>query len=160
MNQQPAIQDQIPNNHCFGCGPCNPNGLQIKSYWSGENESVCTFTPAAHHSAGPVQFLNGGIISTVIDCHCICTAIAKGYQLSGREIGTGDIVWYATGTLTVQYLKPVPIDKDVRLQATINEVADNKITLTCELWSEGELCCTSTVVAVKVPSHWLDRTGK
>ena len=66
------FQEQIPNNHCFGCGPQNRQGLKIQSYWSGENQSVCDFTPLPHHSAGPLHFLNGGIISTIIDCHCVC----------------------------------------------------------------------------------------
>ena len=31
--------------HCYGCGRLNANGLQIKSYWEGQ-ESVCRFRPA------------------------------------------------------------------------------------------------------------------
>ncbi len=31
-----ALQDLISHNHCYGCGPDNPDGLQIKSYWDGE----------------------------------------------------------------------------------------------------------------------------
>lgn len=154
MQQGKAFQDQIPNNHCFGCGPENASGLQIKSHWVGENKSACTFIPSAHHCAGPTQFLNGGIISTVIDCHCICTAIAKGYQLQGREIGSGEAVWYATGKLEVDYLKPVPIDKDVELVAIVEEINGNKMTVNCELFSDGVLCCTAKVVAVQVPNSW------
>lgn len=84
----------------------------------------------------------------------ICTAIAKGYQLQGREIGTGEAVWYATGKLEVSYLKPVRIDQDVQLIATIESVISNKMTLSCELFSGDDLCCTSQVVAVKVPNSW------
>lgn len=36
MQQGKAFQDQIPNNHCFGCGPENASGLQIKSHWVGK----------------------------------------------------------------------------------------------------------------------------
>ena len=37
-----AFQDYYPDDvsHCYGCGRLNPDGLQIKSYWEGE-ESVC-----------------------------------------------------------------------------------------------------------------------
>lgn len=154
MQQGKAFQDQIPNNHCFGCGPENAAGLQIKSHWIEEDKSTCTFVPLPHQCAGPTQFLNGGVISTIIDCHCICTAIAKGYQLQGREIGTGEAVWYATGKLEVSYLKPVRIDQDVQLIATIESVNSNKMTLSCELFSGDDLCCTSQVVAVKVPNSW------
>lgn len=154
MKHGKAFQDLIPNNHCFGCGPNNHSGLQIKSYWHDDDKSVCTFMPSSHHCAGPTQFLNGGVISTVIDCHCICTAIAKGYQLNRQEIGTGEPIWYVTGKLAVNYLKPARIDQNVDLVAVIESIKDNKITLSCELYSNGELCCTSQVIAVKVPNSW------
>ena len=77
------FQDLIQGNHCFGCGPHNPAGLQIKSTWSGEKESVCVFQPSAHHCAAPTKFLNGGIIATIIDCHSVCTAIAYAYRQAG-----------------------------------------------------------------------------
>lgn len=156
MQSEQAFQDLIPNNHCFGCGPSNPLGLQIKSHWRSENESVCHFTPASHHSAGPLHFLNGGIISTLIDCHCVCTAIAKGYQLQRRPIGSGDAVWFATGQLTVTYLKPVPVDHPVELIAEIEDVQENKMSITCQLYSQHVLCCRGEVLAVKVSSQWLN----
>lgn len=51
-----AFQDYYPDNlsHCYGCGRLNEDGLQIKSYWDGE-ESVCTFTPRPYHIAIPVM---------------------------------------------------------------------------------------------------------
>ncbi|GAA5644979.1 PaaI family thioesterase [Vibrio proteolyticus] len=156
MEQGNAFQDLVPNNHCFGCGPENPLGLQIKSHWVDENKSACRFVPSPHHCAGPVQFLNGGIISTIIDCHCICTAIAKGYQLQEREIGTGETIWYVTGKLDVTFLKPVRIEQEVELVAEIDEIKGSKMTLTCQLYSAGELCCSSQVVAIQVPNSWLN----
>ncbi|SHE70268.1 hypothetical protein SAMN04487965_0468 [Microbulbifer donghaiensis] len=154
MTEQPAIQDLIPANHCFGCGPDNDLGLQIKSYWTGQDKSLCTFAPQPHHSAGPVQYINGGIIATVIDCHTICTAIADGYRQAGREVGTGDKIWYATGRLDVSYRAPAAIDKPVTLEATIVERSERKTLLHCELSSEGRLCATADVVAVRVPDGW------
>lgn len=43
---QKAFQDYYPDDlsHCYGCGSLNEKGLQIKSFWDGE-ESVCTYTP-------------------------------------------------------------------------------------------------------------------
>src|SRR5215471_20575260 len=83
-----AIQDDIGiDNLCYGCGPENPEGLKIKSYWDGD-ETVCTFMPRPSFMAGPRHVLNGGIIATVIDCHCICTAVAAVYKSEGRPIGS------------------------------------------------------------------------
>ncbi|MGF1753548.1 PaaI family thioesterase [Vibrio makurazakiensis] len=156
MAERQNFQDLIPNNHCFGCGKENKDGLQIKSYWLGEEKSECIFMPSPQHCAGPTHFLNGGVISTIIDCHCVCTAIAKGYQLAEREIGQGDLVWFATGKLDVTFLKPVAINKPVQLVATILEAKASKVVLTCQLFSEGEVCVKSDVVAVRVPNSWFE----
>ncbi len=154
MSNAPAFQDLIPNNHCFGCGPGNTHGLQIKSYWAGEDESVCDFAPSAHHSAGPERYLNGGIIATVIDCHAIGTAIAKAYRMEGREIGEGELIWFVTGKLDVSYRRPVEIAAGVSLRAQVLEAKEKKITLACQLYSGDEVCAESDVVAVRVGGAW------
>jgi hypothetical protein len=40
-----AFQDHYPEEYrkCYGCGPDNEHGLQIKSYWDGD-ESVAVFS--------------------------------------------------------------------------------------------------------------------
>jgi len=154
MGEASAIQDQIPDNHCFGCGPHNGHGLQIKSYWSGDDTSRCEFTPEQHQCAGPTQYLNGGIIATVIDCHTICTAIADGYRQAGRATGSGDKIWYATGKLDVNYRAPALIDAPAILEATIVERGPKKTRLTCTLSSGGRVCATAEVIAVRVPDNW------
>ncbi len=46
-----AFQDYYPDQlaHCYGCGKLNEHGLQIKSYWDG-NESVCRFLPNDYYT--------------------------------------------------------------------------------------------------------------
>lgn len=154
MSEQTAIQDQIPHNHCFGCGPENTEGLQIKSYWTGEDSSRCEFVPSPHHCAGPTHYLNGGIIATVIDCHTICTAISDGYRQAGRETGVGDKIWYATGKLDVRYKAPAAIGSPVVLEARIVGRSDRKTELKCTLSSDGRVCAEADVVAVRVPDNW------
>jgi acyl-coenzyme A thioesterase PaaI-like protein len=154
MIDQQAFQDLIPHNHCFGCGPHNESGLKIKSYWLDEDHSICHFRASSHHSAGPVGYLNGGIIATIIDCHCVCTAIAKGYQLDGREIGSGEALWFATAQLNLSYKRPVDIESEVILKARIAESGGRKIRLECELFCDEEPCVSAELIAVKVPSNW------
>ncbi len=156
MPSSPAFQDLIPHNHCFGCGPGNEHGLQIKSYWDGEDVSVCDYMPAPHHSAGPLRYLNGGITATLIDCHSIGTAIAKAYQMEGREIGEGETIWFVTGKLDVSYRAPVEIAAGVSLRAKVIEAREKKITLSCELSSAGTLCAVADVVAVRVGGAWFE----
>ncbi|MDX1416403.1 MAG: PaaI family thioesterase [Candidatus Promineifilaceae bacterium] len=157
MSQEKAFQDLMPGNHCFGCGPKNEGGLQIKSYWTGQDKSICHFWPSAHHSAGPENYLNGGIMATIIDCHTVCTAVAKAYELEGRRIGEGDLIWYVTGDLQVSYKKPVAIDSEVTLRARVEEVREKKSIVSCSLWSRDLECAAARVVAVRVPLAWLGK---
>ena len=133
-----AFQDRMPGNHCFGCGPGNEEGLRIKSHWAGERQSVCRYRPLPHQAAGPRGYLNGGIIATLIDCHGVCTAIADAYRREGREIGEGELIWYVTGSLQVDYRRPTPIDREVTVRAWVSEIAGSKSWLDCELTSGGE----------------------
>ncbi len=148
-----AIQDLIPENHCFGCGPLNAAGLGIKSYPEGD-ETVCTFRPSPHHMAGPTHVLNGGIIATVIDCHCVCTAIADAYRAAGRPIGSAPLVWCVTASLKVDYLAPTPIAAPVELRARVREAKGRKRVVDCELRAGGAVRARAEVVAVEVPAGW------
>lgn len=155
-NTKKAFQELIQGNHCWGCGSLNPSGLQIRSYWSGE-ESVCKWTPQEHHMAGPPHVLNGGIIATVIDCHSICTAIASAYRAEGREIGTGERIWYATAYLNVSYRSPTPIDEEVTLRARVKDVSKRKTLLTCSIHTDGEERAQAELLAIRVPPEWLTK---
>ena len=146
-----AIQDKIRDNHCYGCGADNPLGLQIKSHWDGE-VSTCTYHPRPEQSAGPTQYLYGGLIASLIDCHSCGTAMANYYDREGREIGSDPQIWCVTGRLTVNYLKPTPIE----LRAIIVECTDKKTILNTTLSSGGEITAEGEVIAVRVPPSWRD----
>ncbi|MGK0498513.1 MAG: acyl-coenzyme A thioesterase PaaI-like protein [Oceanicoccus sp.] len=151
-----AIQDLMSTNHCYGCGPENAHGLQLKSYWQDDGTTTGSFTPQSFHNAGPLHFLNGGIQATLIDCHGICAALADAYHRVGREVGEGETLWYATRHMEVSYLKPVAIDQQVELIAVIESYAKNKTVVNCELRSGGEVCTTGVVIAVRVPNSWFE----
>jgi acyl-coenzyme A thioesterase PaaI-like protein len=145
-----ALQDQFKGNTCFGCGPTNEKGLQIKSHWDGD-ETVCTFQPQPHHNAGSERILNGGIIATIIDCHCVWTAVAHAYRRENRAADSHPPIECVTASLNVNYLKPTPIDEPVVLRARVTETKGRKIVVSCTLSSKRRECCRGEVVAVKVP---------
>ncbi len=151
--EKQAFQDQIPDNFCYGCGPGNEQGLRIKSYWDGD-ESLSTFMPHACHTAGPKQIPNGGIIATIVDCHCLCTAIADAYRREDRRIGTSPQIWCATVSLKIDYLHPVRIDRPVTLRARIVEAGPKKTRLLCSVFSGGKNCAEAEALAVRVSSVW------
>jgi len=147
-----AIQDGIPNNHCWGCGTLNPRGLQIKSYVEGE-ETVCRFQPSPEHMAGPTHVVNGGIIAAVIDCHTICTAIADVYR-AGADLGSEPLRWAVTASLKIDYLAPAPIGEPMELRARIRETKGRKRIVECTVRSGGRDCARAEVVAVEVGAAW------
>jgi acyl-coenzyme A thioesterase PaaI-like protein len=153
-----ALQDLLPGNGCWGCGPDNPGGLHVKSYLEGD-ESVCRFQPSPHHVAGPPHVVNGGIIAAVIDCHTVVTAIADAYRLAGREVGTGPQLWAVTAKLQVEYLAPVPIDQPMELRARVRERRGRKRVIECTLRSGGRECARAEVLAVEVPAAWTTPPG-
>ncbi len=61
-----AFQDYYPDHtaHCYGCGRLNEHGLQIKSYWDGD-ETVCHLTPRPYHTAIP-GYVYGGLIASLM----------------------------------------------------------------------------------------------
>jgi len=153
-----AIQDQIPHNHCWGCGTLNPCGLMIKSYPDGDG-TVCRFQPSPEHMAGPTHVVNGGIIAAVVDCHTICTAIADAYRVAGRPLGSEPLLWCVTASLKVDYLAPTPIGEPMELRARIREVKGRKRILECTVRSGGKDCARAEVVAVEVSPEWRGEKG-
>ena len=125
-----AIQELIEHNHCFGCGPHNDQGLQLKSYCD-DGSYRARFQPKPYHNAGPRHFLNGGVQATLIDCHSICAAMDDAYRRVGCEPGEGEALWYATGQMEINYLKPVSIDAELALVAGIQASSDNKTLVHC-----------------------------
>jgi acyl-coenzyme A thioesterase PaaI-like protein len=151
----PSIQEQIEGNLCFGCGASNEKGLRIQSYFA-DGESRCTFHPRPEHAAGPPHVLNGGILATVIDCHGVCTALAAAYATENRPIGSSPLLWYVTGSLHVDYLAPAAIDRPLELIARVAEVKGRKSTVEIEATSDGKAVARGSVVAVRVPTEWLE----
>ncbi len=147
------IQDRLPDNHCWGCGADNPDGLHLKSYWDGAL-AVATFTPSTIFAAGPVHFLNGGIIATLLDCHGVCTAIARSYDDEERQIGTQPEIWHATTSMTVDYLRPAPIGEEVSLTGRVVEIDARGTSVDCTLSCAGKERATAMVRSVQVPEAW------
>lgn len=150
MSQQ-AFQDLWPEqySHCFGCGRNNKLGLQIKSFWDGD-ETICTWTPSEIYEAG-LGVLCGGIVSTLIDCHCVNTAIAALYKSEGRELGSKPFIPFAGGSINMRHMKPISIKKPVVLRAKVIELKDRKAIIACKVFSGKTECAKAEVIAIKAP---------
>jgi len=148
-----AFQDYYPEqlSHCYGCGRLNESGLHIQSYWDGE-ESVCRFQPRPYHIAIP-GYVYGGLIASLIDCHCTGTAAAASYRAEGRAMGTEPALRFVTASLHVDYLRPTPLGVSLEIRASVKEVKGRKVSMSATLSADGNVCARGEVVAVRMPEH-------
>jgi acyl-coenzyme A thioesterase PaaI-like protein len=149
------FQDYYPDelSHCYGCGRFNGHGLQVKSYWDGD-ETVCTFHPEPYHIAIP-GYVYGGLIASLIDCHCIGTAAAATYRAQGREMGTDPPLRFVTASLHVNYVRPTPLGVPLEVRGQVKEIKGRKVVVCATLWAKGEMCARGEVVAVQMPEHMM-----
>jgi acyl-coenzyme A thioesterase PaaI-like protein len=142
------FQDHMPGNLCFGCGSENQAGLQIHSSWDGD-EAVCEWSSQPRFQ-GWKGLMNGGILATLIDCHCMGTAMAAAYRSENRELGSEPYYRYATARIAVDYLKPTPNDRPITLRAQVVEISGRKVRLTCQAIVDGVQTAKAEVVGVRV----------
>ncbi|HLB50286.1 MAG TPA: PaaI family thioesterase [Anaerolineales bacterium] len=150
---QKAFQDYYPDQlaHCYGCGRLNEHGLQIKSYWDGD-EAVCIFQPKPYHTAIP-GYVYGGLIVSLIDCHSTGTASAASYRAQGREMDTEPPLRFLTASLHVDYVRPTPMGVPLEVRARVKEIKGRKVVITATLSAGGEVCVRGEVVTVQMPEH-------
>ena len=144
-----AFQDQGSVHHCHGCGADNEKGLRLKSYWDGD-EAVASWKAEPHHCGGKRDYVNGGIIASLIDCHSLNLAIAHAYRAEQRSIGSAPRIGYVTADLSISYLKPTPIHETIELRARIVKLERRKAWVNCTLSAAGEVRATGEVLGVRV----------
>jgi acyl-coenzyme A thioesterase PaaI-like protein len=152
-----AFQDYYPDlmSYCYGCGRLNEHGLQIKSYWDGD-ETVCIFQPRPYHTAVP-GYVYGGLLASLIDCHSTGTAAAAAYRAENRPMDSDPPLRFLTASLHVEYLKPTPLGVPLEVRGQIKEVKGRKVVVTSTLSANGIVTVRGEVVAVQVPQQLLDQ---
>lgn len=141
-----SLQERYaPTSICYGCGPANARGFRIRSFPEGD-EVVAEWSAAPHHQAfeGAV---NGGVISTLFDCHCNWTAA---YHLMQRG-GTAVVPPTVTAELAVRFTRPTPSAAPLVLRARVVESAGDRATVEASLESGGVVCATCRGRFVAVP---------
>jgi uncharacterized protein (TIGR00369 family) len=95
---------RLQKNNCFACGKNNSQGMHLKFTYDEERDSfVCRFRLGKRYT-GPPGHAHGGIIATILD-----EAMGKVNKLRH--------VIALTSQITVDYLKPVPLNKPLRVES-------------------------------------------
>lgn len=95
---------RLQKNHCFACGKNNREGMRLKFNYDEERDCfVCRFRLSKRYT-GPPGHAHGGIIATILD-----EAMGKVNKLRH--------VIALTSRITVDYLRPVPLNKPLRVES-------------------------------------------
>ena len=144
--KSPSLQEKYaPKNVCFGCGPANPNGLHIRSFPK-DGEIVAEWKPEKKYEAFS-GVLNGGIIGTLLDCHCNWAAAYHIMKRSGENRPPCTV----TAEYAIKLLRPTPTNDSVFLSACVVNITDDRATIDGTLSADGKVCatCRGIFVAVK-----------
>jgi len=98
---------------------------------------VADWKPKPYHTAF-AGFTNGGIISTLFDCHGNMAAAYALMKSGSMRAPPGTV----TAELSVRYLRPTPLGKVLHLRAQATEIVDGRVRV------EGELRVEGTTTAV------------
>lgn len=148
MPEKSLQETYAPGNKCFGCGPANDRGLHLRSFVRGD-QVVATWTPQPHHEAFE-GMLNGGIIGSLLDCHCNWTATWNFMQRNQSDQPPCTV----TAEYSIRLKHPTPTDGPLELLAWIVELGSRRAVVDGELSHNGLVTatCRGTFVAVK-PGH-------
>lgn len=144
MNEQPLQDRFFPEGRCYGCGPANDKGLQLKSLPVDERTTEATWTPKEYHLAFP-GILNGGIIGTLLDCH---STIASWWAFF-NTVAQDENFTALTAEYTIRLLRPTPVDQPLHLRAHVVDLTDRKATIEGTLTADGETTATSSGIFIR-----------
>lgn len=132
---------RLQMNYCFACGKNNPDGMRLRFTYDEERDCfVCRFRLGKRYT-GPPGHAHGGIIATILD-----EAMGKVNKL--RHVVA------LTSTITVDYLKPVPLNKPLRVESREVYVRWRHHTNIAEILNQkGEVLAKSKGLFIAIDPH-------
>jgi acyl-coenzyme A thioesterase PaaI-like protein len=134
-----------PSGACFGCGPANNKGLQIRSFLDGD-ALVCDWRPEPHHLAFP-GVLNGGICGALLDCHSNWAAALHLMRARSLDVPPCTV----TAEFDVKLKRPTPLEAVLHLRAEVVEAKGDQAIVEATLTAGEKVTatCRGTFVAVR-----------
>lgn len=99
------------------------------------------------------DYVYGGLIASLIDCHGTASASAASYRTPAIELGTKPNLRFVTGSLKVDYLAPTPLGVELELRGVIIEIKERKVTVGVSVSAGGRVCAKGHVIAVVMPEN-------
>jgi uncharacterized protein (TIGR00369 family) len=129
---------KMQKNYCFACGMNNSEGMRLKFTLDEERKmSVCRFRLGKRYT-GPPGHCHGGIIATILD-----DAMGKVNKLRH--------VIALTKEMTIEYVKPVPLHKPLRVEGREVKVVGRQHVNMAEILNEkGEVLARSRGIFIAI----------
>ncbi len=132
---------RLQKNYCFACGKNNPEGMRLKFTYDEDRDCfVCRFRLSKRYT-GPPGHAHGGIIATILD-----EAMGKVNKL--RHVVA------LTSQITVDYLRPVPLNKPLRVESREVKVKGREHINMAEILNQnGEALARSKGLFIAIDPH-------
>lgn len=133
-----------PQNHCFGCGPDNADGMQLRFRFDEANHrALCDFSLPRRYQ-GPPNHSHGGIIATILD------------ETMGKVNKLRNVI-ALTKSMNIEYLKPVPLETPLLAVGFEKKVDGREHHNAAEIRSQsGEVLARSEGVFIAVDRATLE----
>ncbi len=152
-----AIQDRYGERfqHCWGCGPKNDLGLHLKTYPSLDGERCISRIKLENaYTGGVPSNVFGGMIATIFDCHGTASAAWFAHHQKGLEVTETTLIGrFITARLEIDYLSPSPIDDEIVVISTLEELGERKVIISMEMIVATKVRAKAKMVAVAVKNH-------
>lgn len=113
-----------PTNKCFGCGGDNAGGMKLTFEQDNANRKIVGRFVLGERYQGGAGFAHGGIIALLLD-------EAMGKVCRFREVRA------VTAELSVEYLKPVAVDKTIVVEGRETEMNGRNLFISSEIRNEN-----------------------
>jgi uncharacterized protein (TIGR00369 family) len=113
-----------PTNKCFGCGGDNAGGMKLAFEQDNASRKIVGRFVLGERYQGGAGFAHGGIIALLLD-------EAMGKVCRFREVRA------VTAELSVEYLKPVAVDKEIVVEGRETEMNGRNLFITGEIRNEN-----------------------
>jgi uncharacterized protein (TIGR00369 family) len=131
----------MQKNYCFACGKNNPEGMRLKFAYDEKRDYFISRFRLGKRFTGPPGHCHGGIIATILD-----EAMGKVNKL--RQVVA------LTSQITVDYLKPVPLNKPLRVESREVRVRGRKHINMAEILNQkGEVLARSKGLFIAIDAH-------
>ena len=116
-----------PSNKCFGCGGANDGGMKLTFEQDNVNRRIVGRFVLGERYQGGAGFAHGGVIALLLD-----EAMGKVCRFRGVKAVTAE--------LSVEYLKPVSVEKEIVVEGYEAELKGRNLFLVGEIRdSEGRV---------------------